>query len=206
MTRRTSAKSLRRKTEIRPELRTIVVFCEGEASEPDYVNGLKALPHVRASTSIRVEIGLGEAVPLTLVQRAAERLRNAEVDECWAVFDVEWPKHHPNLDRAVDLARANGVRLAISNPCFELWLALHHVDHTACVSTAAAEKASRKLDGRSGKRIDAGAYMGRRAEACTRARALTTRHEKNGTVFPKDNPSSTMYELVEAIERAADRV
>ena len=28
-------------------------------------------------------------------------------------------------------AGANGIRLAISNPCFELWLILHFQDHTA---------------------------------------------------------------------------
>jgi hypothetical protein len=38
--RRTRAKDLRRRTASRPERRTIVVFCEGVVSEPNYVNGL----------------------------------------------------------------------------------------------------------------------------------------------------------------------
>jgi hypothetical protein len=46
----------------------------------------------------------------------------AEIDEFWCVFDVEWPRNHPGLLEAVQQAQANGIYLAISNPCFELWL------------------------------------------------------------------------------------
>ena len=42
--------------------------------------------------------------------------------------------------------------------------------------------------------------MPRRADAARRARALTTKHVGDGTEFPKDNPSSGMYRLLEAIE------
>ncbi|MGH3940412.1 MAG: RloB family protein, partial [Pseudonocardiaceae bacterium] len=70
---------------------------------------------------------------------------------CWCVFDVEWPKNHPNLKQAIQLARDHNIRLAISNPCFELWLILHFEDQTAFLNTDEAETRSRKLDGRSGK-------------------------------------------------------
>ena len=29
------------------------------------------------------------------------------------------------------MARDNGIRVAISNPCFELWLVLHYAQQTA---------------------------------------------------------------------------
>ncbi len=112
-------------------------------------------------------------MPLDLVKRAVERSKDSEVDECWCVFDVEAAQPHPNLEPAVRLAEQNGIRLAISNPCFELWLILHHQDRTAYVTTSAAEKLSRSLD---------------------------ERHERNQTTFPRNNPSSTMHRLLEAIE------
>ncbi|WP_433343140.1 RloB family protein [Micromonospora sp. CA-111912] len=176
------------------------MFCEGEASEPDYVNALKRLPHVRSNTSIDVEIDPDQGVPLTLVKRAVERSRDDEVDECWCVFDVEWPMNHPHLDQAIRLAAEHGIRLAISNPCFELWLILHFEDQTAFMDTSVAERRSRKLDGRDGKRIDAARYMAYRQLAAGRAALLTKRHERDGTVFPDDNPSSGMHELLAAIE------
>jgi hypothetical protein len=143
-------------------------------------------------------------VPLTLVKRAVDRKRcDDEVDECWCLFDVEWPKNHPNLAQAIELARAHGISLAISNPCFELWLILHLEEQTAFISTADAEQRSRRLDGRSGKRIDMAIYMRHRQTAARRASLLVARHKGNQTNFPKDNPSSTMYELLEAIQALA---
>ncbi|TYB51247.1 RloB domain-containing protein [Nonomuraea sp. PA05] len=198
--RRTKAKDLRRRTANRPERKTIVVFCEGEASEPDYINALKRLPEIRANTSINVEIDPGQGVPLTLVKRAVERNRDDEVDQCWCVFDVEWPKNHPNLKQAIRLAQEHGIRLAISNPCFELWLILHFEDQTAFIGTREAESRSRKLDGRTGKRIDPGQYMPRRHEAVQRAFSLTKRHTRQESTCPDDNPSSAMGELLAAIQ------
>ena len=130
--RRSTAKDLRRRTGSRPERKTVVIFCEGEASEPDYIAAVKRLPHVQRNVAVNIEIAPGRGVPLTLVERAvARRSGDPEVDECWCVFDVEWPRHHPNLEKALQLADAHGVRVAVSNPCFELWLLLHFQDQTA---------------------------------------------------------------------------
>ncbi|MGH3974491.1 MAG: RloB family protein [Pseudonocardiaceae bacterium] len=103
-----------------------MVFTEGRRSEPDYVNGLKKPPHIAEDVSLNLELRPEHGVPLTLVQLAVERNKDEEVDECWCIFDVEWPTSHPNLNAAISLAQNNGIELAISNPCFEVWLILHH--------------------------------------------------------------------------------
>jgi len=202
--RRARAKDLRRKTASRPERKTVVIFCEGEASEPDYINGLRRIPSVHDNTAINIEIDPLQGVPLTLVKRAVDRAADPEVDECWCVFDVEWPKHHPNLDKVIQLAEAHNIRLAISNPCFELWLILHHEDHTAFLDTKEAVRRSRALDGRPGKRINADQYLPHRAAASRRAATLAKCHERDRTSFPNDNPSSSMNELLAAIEPKTD--
>ncbi|MFD0656348.1 RloB family protein [Thermocatellispora tengchongensis] len=191
---------LKRVPEKRPELRTIIVFCEGRNSEPDYINGLKKLPHIAENTALSIQIHPEPGVPLTLVKRAIEHKNDPEVDECWCLFDVEWPKNHPNLARAIDIARANEVSLAISNPCFELWLILHHQNCSAFLDTASAERLSRSLDGRTGKSIDPAVYMPLRRKAGRHAERLDVRHERNGTAFPHDNPSSGMYKLLRSLE------
>jgi hypothetical protein len=199
--RRTRAKDLKRRVAVRPEKRTIVVHCEGEASEPDYLNGLKRLPHIKENIAITIEIDPGHGVPLTLVERAVARKESdEEVDELWCVFDVEAPRKHPNLAKAVRLAAAHDIRLAISNPCFELWLILHSQDQTAFLTSEAAERQSRRIDGRKGKRIDPAFYLDHRRAAARRAQALAQRHEANGTAFPDDNPSSSMHALLASIE------
>ena len=199
--------SLRRQVGVRDPKRTFLVFCEGEKTEPAYLKALKREPAVRdvASVDIRIDDETSGSVPLTLVEAAAKaRARssgtNGEIDEVGCIFDVEWPQNHPNLDRAIARAREQGVRVAVSNPCFELWLALHFEDQTAWLDTAAATRLRRTLDGTSGKDLGGETYMSRRAAAARRARALDERHRGNDTEFPHDNPSSGMFRFLDAIE------
>jgi hypothetical protein len=79
--------------------KTLLVFCEGERTEPEYLNALKRQPSVHdvAAVDIRVQTGQGGAVPRTLVSMAIEARNRAideegEIDEFWCVFDVEWPR------------------------------------------------------------------------------------------------------------------
>ena len=198
--RRRSGKPLKRTPGKRPERRTIVVFCEGVNSEPDYVKALKQLTHIAENTALELRIHPERSVPLSLVRMAVQQKRDPEVDECWCVFDVEWPQNHPNLTEAKALAESNEVNLAISNPCFELWLILHFQNHHAFIDTAPAERLSRSLENRPGKSIDAALYMPLRKEACRRAEQLDKRHERDGTNFPHDNPSSGVYKFLKAVE------
>ena len=212
MTKRTERKprekrSLSRTVAVRTPKRTFLVFCEGTKTEPDYLKALKQDPAVRdsASVDIRVDLEASGAVPLTLVKAAAEaRTRSSreqgEIDEVWCLFDVEWPRNHPDLPEAKDRADRSDVRLAISNPCFELWLALHFEDHTAWLDNQASRKLIRAHDRSLGKGLDGAQYMPRRADAARRARALTAKHIGDETEFPDDNPSSGMYLFLEAIE------
>ncbi len=133
------------------------------------------------------------ATPLTLVEaaREAKRIASSEVDSYWCVFDVESPDTHPYLKEAVIMARDNGIRLAISNPCFEIWLILHLAAQNAYLTTDEAVHRRSELDGSSDKHVDANLYMPQRGEAVRRARSLRKRHVGDGTQFPSDNPSTT---------------
>jgi hypothetical protein len=88
----------------------------------------------------------------------------------------------------------------ISNPCFELWLVLHHRDFHRFCDTRSVESLSRSLDGRAGKSINTSRYLPHRKEAARRARLLDKRHEHDGTAFPDDNPSSGMHRFLHALE------
>ena len=203
--------SLRRKVADRDPKRTFLVYCEGRITEPEYLEALKQQPAVReiASVDIRIDRDESGVVPLTLVTAAAEaRARasdeNSEVDEVWCLFDVESPVNHPNLDRAVSLAEESNVQVAISNPCFELWLALHFKPHTDPLDTNDAENLRSDHDGSTNKSVSGATYMPLRAVAARRARYLSGKHEREGNVFPRDNPSSGMFLFLDAIERGPE--
>jgi hypothetical protein len=187
--------------------KTLLVFCEGKSTEPEYLSALKQEPSIREAASVKIQWRkqtIGITPPLLLVQEAAkERNRasavSAEIDEVWCVFDVEWPRNHPNLHQALALAQSNDIKVAVSNPCFELWLALHFRPCAGLLTTSEAEKLRQQLDGRSGKGVDGEIYMPLREEASGRARRLDAEHRRNGKAFPKDNPSSGMYKLLDAL-------
>jgi hypothetical protein len=159
--------------------KTLVVFCEGEKTEPQYL-----------------------AAQLAIDARSRAAAEEAEIDEFWCVFDVEWPRNHPGLSDAVRRARENDIHLAITNPCFELWLILHFNDHGAWLDNDAARRLRRGLDGSSDKSLEAAKYMPLVAAAARRAADLETRHQKNGAILPDDNPSSGMHRLIASIQPA----
>jgi hypothetical protein len=52
-------------------------------------------------------------------------------DECWLVLDTDHhldQNHRPNFIRLIRDAENEGINVALSRPCFEFWLLLHHVD------------------------------------------------------------------------------
>ncbi len=125
----------------------------------------------------------------------------AEIDEFWCVFDVEWPRNHPGLKEAIEQARQNGIQLAVSNPCFELWLILHFQEQGAWLDNANARKLRGRLDGSRDKGLDAAKYMPLTGDAARRAAELDKRHLQNDTLFPDNNPSSGMHHLLAAVEQ-----
>ena len=110
---------------------TILIVCEGDLSEPEYFDGLW---HACRNPRITIHVSDDHGVPKTLVEIAKElknealaRARregddNLAFDSVWCVHDID---DHPNLHEAREMADANGIELAVSNPCFELWLLLH---------------------------------------------------------------------------------
>lgn len=147
---------------------------------------------------MRIEIATEAAVPYPLVQAAAARTRDDEVDEVWCFIDVEAPTPHPRLSDAFALADRSGVRLAVSNPCFELWIVLHERDWTRpATSTADMVTQAQKLAAYDGKHLDTDSLLASRHEAARRAHALARRHATDGTVSPHDNPSTGVVSFIE---------
>ncbi|HTF07791.1 MAG TPA: RloB family protein, partial [Asanoa sp.] len=113
----------RRRTARRPERQTLLVYCGAVRTERDHFDGLKK---AFGNPSVTVEVRGEGRSPAQLVRRAAAfgARRPGRYDQIWCVVDVD----EFDIDAAVVEARRAGVHLAISNPCFELWLLLHHDD------------------------------------------------------------------------------
>ena len=147
--------------------------------------------------------------PMSMVRAAAAR-RKSDVtdqkrgrgdayDEYWCVFDID---QHPNLKNAIEMARANDIAIAISNPCIELWFLIHYEDQTAFISRGDVQAACQKVLGCEKGSLSAKALdelFNRYAEARERAKQLDRMHESADRSVPDDNPSSRLWELIDHI-------
>lgn len=119
---------IRRVRRAKSERRRVLVLCEGMVTEVQYFQGLaQAVLKGHADSPVLVVKGIGRD-PAAVVSRAIKELAEKAYDEIWAIVDVD---EHARLSEAAALAAQRGVHLAISNPCFELWLLWHYEDQTA---------------------------------------------------------------------------
>jgi hypothetical protein len=205
---RTASRPERRSPRAQPRLR-ILLICEGAVTEPGYFNALRT--ELR-NPLVEIEIeGRGEG-PKSLVERAVLRKKESDrsarkegkdsqvYDEIWCVFDVD---EHAKLADARQQARDNGIELAVSNPCFELWALLHFQSQTAYLERQAARsRLKAHLPGYDKDLPFARLRTGYR-EAVQRATHLEGRCEERGC--PGDNPSTGVHRLTERIRNETAR-
>lgn len=164
--------------------RQILVFTEGAKTEPGYLLDV----YRRNRERVIVTVSSFHGAPLSLVraavrQRRAHELdqrrgRGAAYDEYWCMFDVD---EHPGIPEALGLARSHEIRIAVSNPCIELWFLLHFIDQTALELLAACHEAAR-----------------------IRAKNLEKKHEGDGSPG-QSNPSSSAWRIVDAIRNPREQ-
>lgn len=180
----------------------VVVATEGTLTEPEY---LKAFNQLYGSRSVRiVPIPVG-GDPRKVVERAMEERERSrgdslgEQDSIWAMFDRD---SHPRYQEARNLAQGNGIRLAISNPCFELWGILHYQEHNAPIDRHECQRVLQALC--PNYSASAGKTFGDRltieqgySKAVERSADSLQRRNEEGD--PGGNPSTTVYQLTEYI-------
>ncbi len=180
--------------------RVIKVHCEGRVTEPAYL-----LKMAKTHRVAHVNIGSVGKDPLSLVDDARQdahlltrRRKQPEIDEVWVIFDTD---EHPNIPQACTEARDAGIGVALSNPCFELWLVLHCRDQTAPLGRREAQRRACDLKLTDGKDIHSDAHdtleLGY-TTAKSRAQELDKRNLSGGS-GPRANPSSSVWKLADRL-------
>ena len=193
-------RSRRRKNRASRKQKTVFrLHVEGKVTEREYFQCVKS-PDIHLSFA--QSAGLD---PKSLVQKARAELRlrnprdtNNSFDELWCVFDVD---QHERLAEALSDARNSGINVAVSNPCFELWLVLHVRDQNAYTSRTAIQRESRHLHLTEGKNLAEGAcdrLKGSTLDAKKRAIELSRNHVETGS-GELNNPSSTVWRVVDRL-------
>lgn len=110
-----------------------VIAAEGAVTEPRYLNGLKARihnPRVHIHLLERDDPGLSSPVHvLGELDRFRGEYSLQERDQLWLLMDRDVQSWKPEMISAIAQdCLSKGYFLAVSNPCFELWLLLHFED------------------------------------------------------------------------------
>ena len=92
---------------------------------------------------------------------------------------------------------SNGIKLAISNPCFELWLLLHFQDNPGMHSRQKVQQMLRKHAPNYNKGVDYAKYSGGYSEAVDRATRMDEAAANDGEAGL--NPTTGVYRLTELI-------
>lgn len=112
----------------------IIIACEGEVTEKDYLENCKI---AYGAGMVRMRWLPINGVPMAVVEAAIqerERLKRQakkskdsyDVFRVWAVFDRD---EHPEVPEAIELAKKNSIDVGFSDPCFEIWPLLHFINY-----------------------------------------------------------------------------
>ncbi|MFF2630055.1 RloB family protein [Kitasatospora griseola] len=197
------ARELRKSRDGRVAGKKILIVTEGIRTEPFYFDKLAKYLNSRAVRVISVKpVGLGKD-PLSVVmeavaRRSRERLTGDPFDATWCVVDVD---DHHSLEDACTLARKEGISLAISSPCFEIWLIWHFANHSSWVSSAGTFAILKARHGFSGKAIPEDFPYSNYVDAIIRS----SRCEDVTVQHRPPNPHSSVAQLAEELRDSSMR-
>ncbi|GAB5549367.1 MAG: RloB family protein [Sandaracinaceae bacterium] len=203
MARRNRKRRPARREPQRDPKRRLLVVCEGIVTEPVYLRGLERWA---GNSRIHLEIPKEQGDPKKLVEIAKRHKRNAEdeakrqrddflsFDEVWCVCDVD---EHQRLPDARQMARDNDIMIAVSNPCFELWLVLHFRDSPGPQHRHDMQKLLAKFLEGYDKHLDFSALSHGVQSAVVRAQRLDEMAQEEGE--GGRNPTTDVYRLAESI-------
>jgi hypothetical protein len=113
----------------RPRKRSLLIQCEGQKTEPNYLEELCKAYGVRQRLEVKVKAGKGQNAVVTVKAAITEGSRKVlgekVYDSVWCVLDVEHAAHEARLNEAIALATKHKIHLLLSNPSFEVWLIAH---------------------------------------------------------------------------------
>ncbi len=120
--------NVKRNTAPQPRKRSLLIQCEGQETEPNYLDELCKACSVRQRQQVKIKRGKGgniTTVEAAIAEGESRLLGENKYDTVWCVLDVEYQPHEATLTKAIDLAKKHGIRLFLSNPSFEVWLIAH---------------------------------------------------------------------------------
>ncbi len=135
--KRRTGNDLKRRRPIRNRFDRVLIVCEGEKTEPNYLEEIRQDARISTLDIKIISSALGTE-PKQIVESAEnEFLRSREYERIYVVFDRD---DHQTYANAIDMSSARhqkykndegklvSFEAVVTVPCFELWLLIHFVD------------------------------------------------------------------------------
>lgn len=193
--------SLRRRTGVRDVAKRILIVCEDDKSSPNYFWAL-----IRSYRLSAVVVGSSHfSQPIQVVNRAIhlrmqtkQSTQETPFDETWCVIDGDYGHKIAN---ARSRAHAEGIKPAVSTPCFEYWVLLHFklTSNTGADGKAVTRSLARHIPDYNKGKCDFGNVV----ENVAKASKYAEQCRNQGLVAfpnPEDhNPCSELYKLMKSL-------
>jgi hypothetical protein len=173
-----------------------VIATEGEKTERQY---FEMFGHRRLVVRILPTEADHKSAPYHVLSRL-DRFKDAhdlwDSDTLWLVIDVDH-RRPKELDGVCQEAQQKGFSLAISNPCFELWLLLHHAETSGADATCnEIEARLQQVTGSYNKlRIEPERFRNGIRSAIDRAKQLDVNPDSRWPAAP----GTHVYKLIESL-------
>jgi hypothetical protein len=165
---------------------TVLIVTNGECTERQYFEALRREPWL----SVALRVIVRREAPQALIVTAAALRDIGSYDHMWVVCDVD----EYDVSQAVIEAPARGVGLALSQPCFEVWLILHKSDRCPGFNNAsqACEQLRKLVPDWRKERLDFADFRDGIADARDRA-------QRRGEP-PDANPSTAVWRIIDCVD------
>lgn len=192
----------------------IIIVCEGKKTERGYFEEIRK--SLRLPT-LRIHVVHPDATDPRSIVRAAIDYRQERKserswtagDRAWAVFDGDEHRleNPANWNDAIQIAASKDIKLAVSNPSFELWYLLHYREHVGPLTRQDALRLLREHieNYQKADRLWPVPLQPLTAEAISRAKRIAERATADG-LPPHTNPCTGVCDLVESLLALAEEV
>ena len=119
----------------------ILIACEGKYTEPLYLKAIKQ--DLRLST-VKITILPHDGTdPLSVVNKVLDKRQEVKREGTWEKEDLAWAvfdgdehiqKDPNNWHQAIQKAKKENIRLAITNPSIEFWYLIHFQERSSNIS------------------------------------------------------------------------
>jgi hypothetical protein len=177
---------------------TVFIICEGEG-EPVYLDHFDRRDRrlqIKVSDDKRADLVVQFAINLI----ESQQIDVDENDVVWCVFDRD-DNSNENLELARHLAARYSIRIAYSNPCFEIWLYWHLVDSMRIWTTSKQLKSEIKDKNIIRNYHETDDYFDLLSDHQSKAIRMSEQarayHERNGTkLYLRDSNPMTDFDIL----------